>query len=59
MGRLKFIQMSTVGRHLKYAALPNIAITSETRRACFTRYRVFYLIYSARNPVSSSKTGNS
>ena len=56
---MKFIQMSMVGRHLKYAALPNIAITSETRRACFTRYRVFYLIYSARNPVSSSKTGNS
>ncbi len=40
-GRLKFIQMSIMGRHLKYAALPNIAITSETRKGGGTRYRVF------------------
>ena len=37
-GRLKFIQMSMVGRHLKYAALPNIAITSETRKVCFISF---------------------
>ena len=39
-GRLKFIQMSMVGRHLKYAALPNIAITTEARKACFISFKL-------------------
>ena len=27
-----------VGRHLKYAALPNIAISNKTREACLIRF---------------------